>query len=65
MDIMRLVDVKVKPPAYGVGSLEASRDSEGGPPPRGITRELQKIKSRNFSRDRGGEHVEAWLEGMT
>jgi hypothetical protein len=37
---MRLVDVKVKPPAYGVGSLEASRDSEGGPPPRRITREL-------------------------
>jgi len=62
---MCLVDVKVKAQVSRVGSPEASRDSKGGPPPRDITRELQKIKLPKFSRGRASEHVEAWLEGMT
>jgi hypothetical protein len=41
-------DVEVEPPPSGVGNPEASRDSEGGPPPRDITRELQKIKLPEF-----------------
>jgi hypothetical protein len=42
------IDVEVEPPPSGVGNLEASRDSEGGPPPEDITRELQKIKLPEF-----------------
>jgi hypothetical protein len=57
--------VKVEPPSSGVGNPEASRDSEGGPPPGDITRELQKIKLPEFVGGRASECAEAWLEGMT
>jgi hypothetical protein len=57
-------DVEVEPPPSQVGNPEASRDSEGGPPPWDITRELQKIKLPEFVGGRASEHVEAWLEGM-
>jgi hypothetical protein len=30
-------NVEVEPPPFGVGNPEASRDSEGGPPPEEIT----------------------------
>jgi hypothetical protein len=33
-------DVEVEPPPSGMGNHEASRDLEGGPPLRDITREL-------------------------
>jgi hypothetical protein len=59
------VDVEVEPPLSGVGNLEASRDSEGGPPPRDITRELEKIKIPEFVGGHASECAEAWLEGMT
>jgi hypothetical protein len=42
------IDVEVEPPPYRVGNPEASRELEGGPPPRDITRELQKIKHLEF-----------------
>jgi hypothetical protein len=58
-------DVEVEPPPSGVGNPEASRDSEGGPPPADITRELQKIKLPKFVGGRASEHAKAWLEGMT
>jgi hypothetical protein len=58
-------DVEVEPPPSGVGNPEASRDSEGGPPPADITRELQKIKLPKFVEGRASERAEAWLEGMT
>jgi hypothetical protein len=57
-------DVEVETPPSGVGNPEAFMDSEGGPPPGDITRELQKIKLPEFVGGRASEHVEAWLEGM-
>ena len=57
--------IEVEPPPYGMGNPEASRDSGRGPPPKDITRELQKIKLPKFVRGCASEHVEAWLEGMT
>jgi hypothetical protein len=56
---------KVEPPPSGMGNPEASRDSGGGPPPKDITRELQKIKLPEFVGGRASERVEGWLEGMT
>jgi hypothetical protein len=44
---------------------EVSRDSRGGPPPKDITRELQKIKLLEFVGGHAIECVEAWLEGIT
>ena len=32
--------IEVEPPPSGMGTLEASRDSGGGPPPKDITRDL-------------------------
>jgi hypothetical protein len=58
-------DVEVKSPPFGVGNPEATRDSEGGPPPGDITRELQKIKLPEFAEGHASECAEAWLEGMT
>jgi hypothetical protein len=55
----------VEPPPYGMGNPEESRDSGGGPLPKYITRELQKIKHPEFVRGRASEHVEAWLDDMT
>ena len=55
----------MEPLKYIMGNLEASRDSGGGPPPKDITRELQKIKLPEFSGGRASERAEAWLEGMT
>jgi hypothetical protein len=57
--------IEVEPPPSGMGNLEVSRDSGGGPPPEDITRELQKIKLPKFARGRASECAEAWLEGMT
>jgi hypothetical protein len=57
--------IKVEPPPSGMGNIEASRDSGGGPPPEDITRELQKIKLPEFAGGRANERAEAWLEGMT
>jgi hypothetical protein len=56
--------MEVKPPPCGVGDPEWSRDSERGPPPGDITRELQKIKLQKCVGGRASERVEAWLEGM-
>jgi hypothetical protein len=56
---------EVEPPPPGTGNLEASRDSGGGPPPKDITRELQKIKLPEFARGHASECAESWLEGMT
>jgi hypothetical protein len=56
---------EVEPPPSGMGNLEASRDSGGGPPPEDITQELQKIKLLEFVGGRASEHAEAWMEGMT
>ena len=58
-------DVEVEPPPSRVGNPEASRDSEGGPPPEDITRELQNIKLPYFVGGHASERAEAWLEGMT
>jgi hypothetical protein len=44
----QLAGIKVDPPPSGSSNPEASRDSEGGPPPEEITRELQKIKLPEF-----------------
>ena len=57
--------IEVEPPPSGMGNPEASRDSGGGPPPKDITQELQKIKLPEFVKGRASERVEAWLEGMT
>jgi hypothetical protein len=57
--------IEVEPPPSGTGNPEASRDSGGGPPPKDITRELQKIKLSEFAGVMRSEHAEAWLEGMT
>ena len=57
--------IEVEPPPSRMGNLEALRDSEGGPPPKDITRELQKIKLPEFVKGHASERVEAWLEGMT
>jgi hypothetical protein len=51
--------IEVEPPPYGMGNPEASRDSEGGPPPEDITRELQKIKLLEFVGGRASECAEA------
>jgi hypothetical protein len=56
---------EVEPPPSGMGNLEASRDSGGGPPPEDITQELQKIKLLEFVGGRASERAEVWLEGMT
>jgi hypothetical protein len=56
--------IEVEPPPSGMGNPEASRDSGGGPPPKDITRELQRIKLPEFVRGRASECTEAWLEGM-
>jgi len=61
----QLANVEVEPPPFGVGNPEASRDSEGGPPPGDITRELKKIKLPEFVEGQASERVEAWLEGIT
>jgi hypothetical protein len=57
--------IEVEPPPSGMGNLEASRDSGGGPPPKDITREVQKIKLPEFVGGHASEHVEAWLNNMT
>jgi hypothetical protein len=59
------VGIKVEPPSFGTGNPKASRDSGGGPPPKYITRELQKIKLLQFVRGRASDLAEAWLGGMT
>jgi hypothetical protein len=56
---------KMESPPSGTGNPEASRDSRGGPPPKDITQELQKIKLPDFSEGRASERAEAWFEGMT
>jgi hypothetical protein len=53
-----LVDVEVEPPPYGLGKSEALKDYEGGPPPREIIRELQKIKLPEFFGGRASERAE-------
>ena len=60
----QLVGIEVEPPLSGMRYLEASRDSGGGPPPKDITWELQKIKLLKFAKGRASERAEAWLEGM-
>jgi hypothetical protein len=55
----------VEPPPSGMGNIEASRDSGGGPLPEDITQELQKIKLSDFSRGCASECAKSWLEGMT
>ena len=57
--------VEVEPPSSGVGNPETLRESEGGPPPGDITRELQNIKLPEFVGGHASERAEAWLEGMT
>ena len=57
--------IEVEPPPSGMGNPEASRDSGGQPPPKDISRELQKIKLLEFVRGCASERAEAWLEGMT
>jgi hypothetical protein len=57
--------IEVEPPPSGMGNPKASRDSGGGPPPKDIMQELQKIKLPEFVGGRASEHAEAWLEGMT
>jgi hypothetical protein len=49
----------VEPPPSRVGNPEASRDLEGGPPPRDITRALQKIKLSDFVGGRASECAKA------
>jgi hypothetical protein len=56
--------VEAKPTPYGMGSLEASRDSKRKLPRGDITKELRKIKLPKFFGGRASEHAEAWLEGM-
>jgi hypothetical protein len=58
-------NVEVEPPPSRVGNPKVVRDSEGGPPPGDIKRELQKIKLPKFLGGHASEHAEAWLEGMT
>jgi hypothetical protein len=60
----QLAGTEVELQPSGTVNPEASRDSGGGPPPKDITRELQKIKLREFVGGRASERVEAWLEGM-
>jgi hypothetical protein len=59
------IGIEVEPPPSGMGNLEASRDSGGGPPTEDITRELQKIKLSEFAGGHASECAKAWLEGMT
>jgi len=47
-----------------VSNPEALRDSEGGPPPEDITRELLKINLTSFFGGHASELTKAWLEGM-
>ena len=61
----QLVGTEVEPPLSRTGNPEVSRDSRGGPPPKDITRELQKIKLLEFVGGHASERAEAWLEGMT
>jgi hypothetical protein len=56
--------IEVEPPPSGTSNLEASRDSRGEPPPKDITRELQKIKLLEFVGGRTSERADPWLEGM-